>query len=315
MLRITPTPSLAALTTLGIGGIAAARIHVDTKDAENLPKALATLGFGFADCRVLGGGSNLLVQEGEIPIVLISPQAEEENHGISLLSADNALARVSVSAHTPLPLLLQFCAQHGFTGLEGLVGVPGRAGGAIAMNAGGYGMEVGSLLEELTVFTPENGLVTLKRTNGVSPWQSRYRHFSLAMPGQTEPESMLIFQAVLAMPITSANAVKAAMQQNLAAKKQSQPLGEKSAGCVFKNPAGESAGKLLDAAGFKGKTNGPVAFSQKHANFLVHTAKKQESAGAYAAAKELITEAKDTVAQKTGIHLELEVRVWPCPLF
>jgi len=304
MIRIESSPRLSSLTTLGVGGTALASVQVEEPmDFDKLPAVLAQTG---GTPVVLGGGSNLLVAEGELPLTLIRPMTGATDKPLMLGETEEGLL-IRVGAGLPLPRLVSWCSEHGLSGLEGLAGLPGRVGGAVAMNAGAYGCSFAPLLRELTVFTPEDGLQRL----GSDDWTASYRHFSLNAPHAW----FVAVEAVLALPRRTPDQVRATVQSNLAAKKSTQPLGLRTAGCVFKNPEGHSAGRLLDEAGMRGRREGVMFFTEKHANFLARDSHIDENvSGAFAAAATLVAEAREAVARRTGIILEMEIKVWPCPL-
>lgn len=319
MLEIIPSPSLSAMTTLRIGGHAVAELRLhNVADCDALLAELARLG-GASMVRIIGGGSNLLVAEGELPLLLVNAlvgaTSKPELVREETAATGEHVAHVRAGAGQSMPSLLAWCAKRGFSGLEGLVGVPGRLGGAVAMNAGAYGCSVGPRLHSLTVFTPERGVETL----GEKDWVATYRHFSLVQ----NCAWFVVLDAVLALPIQTPETVHSTMRTNIIAKKSTQPLNERTAGCVFKNPEGLSAGQLLDKAGFRGRREGAVYFSTKHANFLGHDRLHCEklirnatsSQGSFEAAATLIAQAREAVNRQSGINLELEVKVWPCPLF
>lgn len=308
MMRILPSPSLAPLTTLRLGGSALAEIRLETPaDFDRLPQALARVG---GEPRVLGGGSNLLIAEGELPLTLIRPLCGErqvpEIRGERVDEAGRRKVAIRAGAGLRMPALLAWCAQNGLSGLEGLTGVPGRVGGAVAMNAGAYGDTLGDRLTSLTVFTPERGVHRLEPGG----WTAAYRRFALAAPCAW----FAVLEAGLALVPASADAVRAAMNERMARKKATQPVGLRTAGCVFKNPGGLSAGRLLDEAGLRGRRQGSVYFTELHANFLAHDA-RADGGGGFEAAAELIAEAREAVARRAGINLDMEIKVWPCPLY
>lgn len=299
ILRQGHSSPLAELTTLRVGGCPVAEIRLDTaEDYEGLSTLLEQEGFPV---RVLGGGSNLLVREGSLPFAVLRPLngagQTPEAIGPDPLASGEERMLIRAGAGLRMPALLSWCAAHGLSGLEGLIGVPGRLGGATAMNAGAYGCSFAPLLRELTVFTPEQGLHRVAE-NG---WNCAYRHFSLREPCAW----FLVTDALLSLPVKSPEEVRSRMKENLNRKKSTQPVTARTAGCIFKNPDGESAGKLLEQAGMKGRTKGGMKFSEKHANFLVN-----EGRGSYAAARELIAEAEERVARTSGITLEMEIMVW-----
>lgn len=308
-MTIIDRPALAPLTTLRLGGTALAGIRLDrAEDCERLQELLSSI--GGAPC-VIGGGSNLLIHDGLLPLTMLRPLfgsrlpdgspampeiigQEETEDGIRVL--------VRAGAGMPLPRLLAWSAGNGLAGLEGLVGIPGHVGGAVAMNAGSYGCSTAPLLRALTVYTPERGLHEL----APGDWHAAYRHFSLASPC----DWYMTVSAVFALRPDSSDRLKAVMAESLARKKSTQPVREHTAGCVFKNPEGESAGRLLDAAGMKGRRKGAMLFSTMHANFLVHDTACGVP-GTSADALALIAEARKAVLDRFGIELQQEVKELP----
>ncbi len=299
-------PALAPLTTLRLGGNAIAEVRLERmEDILILPETLKRLG-GFP--HILGGGSNLLIQDGELPIVVLRPLmgTHDEPKVLRQGDADEGMTDrifLRVGAGMRIPHLLNWCIRHGLAGLEGLAGIPGRMGGAIAMNAGAYGCSIAPLVRSLTVFTPERG------THILSPeeWEFTYRRFIL----REKSSWFIILSAVLALCVSTPEKVRAVYKKNFLCKKACQPVHEYTAGCVFKNPEGYSAGRLLDIAGMKGVRRGSLFFSHMHANFLVHD-KHSRTKGTYEDALELLEMAQTRVKEQFGIPLEKEVRLWPC---
>ncbi len=293
MLDIRHAPSLAEKTTLRIGGRAIAEVLLHTpEDCLRLPETVRALG---GTAYILGAGSNILARDGELPLVLVRPALREA----PVLTPHDETTLVRVGAGVRLPRLLGFCAAQGLSGLEGLCGIPGTVGGAVAMNAGSYGTETCSHLYSVEVFTPERGV----QTYFADDLEYGYRHFVL----KEKIGDFIILGATFDLTHAESGGIKKHMSLNFFKKKSTQPVSAYSAGCVFKNPeTGLSAGKLLDQAGFRGKKCGGMAFSDMHANFLIN-----EGQGTSAAAFDLIAQAQDAVARQFGIALELEVRVIP----
>jgi len=289
-------PDISKLTTLGLGGRAAIMVQLENlEDYEHLPDNLNSLG-GLQT--ILGNGSNLLVQDTDLPWTLINPvNGRKENPMVMGWEQGKILVRVGAGAM--LTTLINWCADQGLGGLEGLVGVPGTVGGAIAGNAGAYGNQICSALHELIVFSPENGLQTFAEQD----WEYGYRHFFLSGTGSW----YVAAEAVLAFSKQDPIALWARLNENLSRKRESQPLNERTAGSIFKNPTGNTAGQLLCSAGFNGKRVGGMYFTEKHANFLANNGH-----GTYTQALELIDNAQQTILDKFGINLELEIKVWTC---
>ncbi len=296
-MRVIPSPSLAALTTLRLGGNALAAVVLESRD--DYGELSRVLDRAEGEIKILGGGSNVLAADGVLPWTLLLARNED---GPETLAASNGETLLRAGAGLRLPSLLAWCARRGLTGLEGLAGIPGRVGGALAMNAGAYGCEIAPLLRELTIWTPAGGVRTLRE----GEWEYGYRHFALADGGA---DGFVVLEAVLALPQSTETAVRQAMRGNMQKKRATQPLTEHTAGCAFKNPPGLSAGKLLDEAGMRGRRKGQVYFSPKHANFLAHD---PAGGGSFADALALLDEAREAVARRAGIQLQLEIKVWSC---
>lgn len=290
-LALIHNPLLRERTTLRLGGPALAEALVRSEaDLDQLATALPGLGGRpFA----IGKGSNLLAADGGHALVLVRPDNAMEPQPIR--QADGAVL-LRVPAGFGLPRLLGFCQSMGLTGLEPLTGIPGAVGGAVAMNAGSFGLETAGLLARVRLWTPGLGLVWLE----ASDLAFGYRRFD---PGLGE-RFFLVWEAEFVLAPDSPAAVRQRMESVYAKKKASQPVTARSAGCVFKNPKGETAGRLLDQAGMRGKTLGGMAFSAKHANFLVNN-----GCGTASQALELLALGRAAVKERFGVELETEVVV------
>lgn len=289
-------PLLSERTSMGVGGEAIAEIRVhDVGALEAVPALAKELG---GEIVILGRGSNLLVKEGKLPLVLVCLETNRQPY--VMMQKGSVLLRVN--ADIPLSALLGRAAALGFSGLEGLSGIPGNAGGAMAMNAGSYGVSMADVVRSAEVFTPGLGLVELD----AEQFLFSYRFCDL----RKKVSWFLIAGMTLELGRDEPPVIKARMAETMSRKKATQPISARSAGCVFKNPEGHSAGKLLDEAGMRGKgldSKGKgMRFSQVHANFLVN-----EGQGTFEQAEALIAEAKAAVSKRFGISLELEVRIWP----
>ena len=292
---VRPKSLLSSLTTLRLGGRAAAEFRLDSEEElDACGRQIASLGLPV---HVLGGGSNILAQDGELPLLLVRPNFRQ---GPEVLGEENGKVVIRAGATVRLPHLLAKCAAWGLSGFEGLAGIPGTVGGAVAMNAGSYGYETAPLLHSLRIWSPNTGLKNIFP----GQWKFAYRYFGL-----TETEDIfLILSASFCLTRASSNGIRESMRLNYFKKKSTQPVLAWSAGCAFKNPTPElPAGKLLDEAGFKGKRLGGMAFSSLHANFLVN-----EGKGSANAAFELLAQAREVVQRRNGVSLDLEIKVLPC---
>jgi UDP-N-acetylmuramate dehydrogenase len=277
--------SLADLTSLGIGGTTdLLRI---TKH-ESIPSLLNLLDSHSVPHRFLGGGSNLLVGDGELPwIVLQLAQPDPD------LVLEGNIAHVDAAAD--LGRTVTYCAKHDLGGMEGLIGVPGTVGGALRMNAGAYGMQIGSYVREVKVYRAAARRIEILKGEQIS---FEYRHTSFA------PDDMM-FAVKLELPSKPYKEILQGIRICNEKRRSSQPLGQKSAGCIFKNPPGASAGRMIDELGLKGLSRGDARVSDRHANFFVNAGK--------ASAKDmlgLIADVRERVFSSFNIEMEHEVVIW-----
>ncbi|HEV2860716.1 MAG TPA: UDP-N-acetylmuramate dehydrogenase, partial [Pyrinomonadaceae bacterium] len=204
--------------------------------------------------------------------------------------------RVSVSAGFSLPRLCVEAARQGLSGIEGLGGIPGTVGGALWMNAGAYGHEIGQVVESVRV---ARGGRIVEVPGGEVKWD--YRHTSFK-------EGELLLGCTLKLKRDDAEAIKARMEEAKQKRFATQPHGARSAGCFFKNPPGSglSTGKMIDEMGMKGERRGGAVVSPVHANFIV-----TEGEGARAEdALRLAEEIRERFRREHGIELEYEVELW-----
>ncbi len=295
MLQITSSPKLSELTTLGIGGTSIALIDVyEEHDLDHIPGQIQRLG---GKSYLLGGGSNILAADTELPFVLIRTKILKEPQVIHVDKDGQVF--VKVYAAMGLARFLAWCSKHGLSGMESFAGIPGTVGGAIAGNAGSYGMSICECIHEIDIFSFTHGLRVLNKND----IQYRYRCFSI----DEDSGSFAIISAIIPLRHDAKEQIIARIRSNVAKKTSTQPMQVKSAGCIFKNSECNSAGKLLDQAGFKGKGRNGISFSPLHANFLVN-----DGHGKSSVAFELLQEARQTVKDTFDIDLQTEVRVWTC---
>jgi UDP-N-acetylmuramate dehydrogenase len=277
--------SLADLTYLGIGGTTdLIRIH----QHEAIPDLLNLLDRHAIPHKFLGGGSNLLVIDGELPFVVLQ-LAKPENEVV--IQGNIA----SVDAAADLGRTVTFCAKHDLGGMEGLIGVPGTVGGALRMNAGAYGTQIGSYVREVKVYRAAARRIEILKGDQIS---FEYRHTSFA------PDDMML-SVKLELPSKPFTEILQGIRICNEKRRASQPLGQKSAGCIFKNPPGASAGRMIDELGLKGFSVGDARVSDRHANFFVNAG--EASASDMLA---LIADVRERVRGAYGVTLENEVVVW-----
>jgi UDP-N-acetylmuramate dehydrogenase len=283
--ELRPGASLAELTSLGIGGTTdLLRI---TKH-QFIPDLISLLERHHIAYKFLGGGSNLLVGDGELPWVIL--QLAKPDPEIVL---DGNLAHVDAAAD--LGRTVTYCAKHDLGGMEGLIGVPGTVGGALRMNAGAYGMQIGSFVREVKLYRAAERKIEILRVHEIS---FEYRHTSFA------PDDMML-AVTLELPSKSFKEILQGIRICNEKRRSSQPLGQKSAGCIFKNPPGASAGRMIDELGLKGHSVGDAKVSDRHANFFVNAGQ--------ASAKDMLTlmaNVRSRVEESFGVKLEHEVVVW-----
>ena len=277
--------SLAELTSLGIGGTTDL---LRIQRHESIPGLLKLLDGHGVPHKFLGGGSNLLVVDGELPFVVLQLVKGEPE-----ISLDGNIAAVDAAAD--LGRTVTFCAKNNLGGMEGLIGVPGTVGGALRMNAGAYGIQIGTYVREVKVYRAAERKIEILRSEQIS---FEYRHTSFA------PDDMML-AVKLELPSKPYPEILQGIRICNEKRRSSQPLGQKSAGCIFKNPPGGSAGRMIDELGLKGFSHGDARVSERHANFFVNVG--QASAVDMLA---LIADVRERVQQAYGVTLENEVVVW-----
>ncbi|MBI4569425.1 MAG: UDP-N-acetylmuramate dehydrogenase [Planctomycetes bacterium] len=274
--------SLRDRTSYRVGGVA--RFFAQPRTEEQAHEALVFARTRSLPLRLLGGGSNLLIEDGLHEGLIID---------LSNLRAMRFVGDlVFAGAGAPLARLVHACNRRGLGGMAGLAGIPGTVGGALVMNAGGRHGEIGDHVLTVTVLR-DDGLVELPR----AACGFRYRDSAL--------NEGLVLSAAWRLPLADAEELRAFSRDVLAAKRRTQPLAARSAGCVFKNPPGVAAGRLIDAAGLKGAALGGARVSEVHANFIVNAgdATSADLLG-------LMEKVEAAVEEKSHVRLEREVRVW-----
>jgi len=279
--ELKPATSLAELTSLGIGGTTDL-LRIRKHDA--IPELLRLLDAEAVPYKFLGGGSNLLVGDGELPW-FVSPDPD--------IVLQGHFAQVDAAAD--LGRTVTFCAKNDLGGMEGLIGVPGTVGGALRMNAGAYGMQIGSYVRQVKLYRAARRKLETLEGDQIS---FEYRHTSFA------PDDMML-AVKLELPSKPYREILKGIRICNEKRRASQPLGQKSAGCIFKNPPGASAGRMIDELGLKGLNVGDARVSDRHANFFVNAGKASQKD-----MLTLIADVRERVQKSFGVILDHEVVVW-----
>ncbi len=283
--ELRPGVPLTEKTSLGIGGTTDI---LEIREYQALPEVVRLLAQEGVRHQFLGGGTNVLVADGELPWVMLHlPSAHP---GVTI---EGNLALVDAAAD--LGGTVTYCARRDLGGMEGLIGVPGSIGGALRMNAGAYGMQIGSYVREVEVYRAATGKIETLRGQLI---RFDYRHTSFA------PEDVML-RVKLELPSKPYKDIVAGIRMCNEKRRSSQPLNQKSAGCIFKNPPGGSAGRMIDELGLKGSRVGDAMVSDRHANFFVNAA-----SATCADMLRLIDQVRERVRQTFGVELENEVILW-----
>ncbi|GAQ93901.1 UDP-N-acetylmuramate dehydrogenase [Thermodesulfovibrio aggregans] len=272
---------LAEYTTLRIGGLADLLIFLEEDIIQELMEVIKNEGLAYY---IIGGGSNLLVSDNGFRGVIINTKRMNR--------IEMKFSKIKVSAGVRLQRLIAFCLKKNLSGMEGLIGIPGTVGGAIRGNAGSFGYEIKDALEEVEVINDSLETKVMKKQD----INFKYRSSGL-------PDSWIIKSAVFGL-VEGSNENFKKMRDFLMRKRQTQPLREKSAGCVFKNPEGYSAGALIDKAGLKGMRVGDIMISPVHANYFINAGR-----GKSADFLKLMDIVREKVFKLFSIELEPEIKI------
>ena len=275
-------------TSLAIGG--PADVVVSPEDPVSVKNIVLLLGRQGTPFLPMGGGTNILVRDEGIEGVVIKCRAFGR---VEILHDTGDTVELFAEAGVPLQKLVNFCREKGFAGMEGLTGIPGTLGGAICGNAGSFGCEIKDVLISAVIMRADGSLERFKAEDlGL-----RYRA-SDVLAGD------IVLSANLKLRKDDAEAVAARTDDFFGRKKSAQPIWERSAGCVFRNPEGMSAGRMIDETGCKGMRVGNIEVSSLHANFFVN--RGEGTAAEYLA---LMEEVAEKVRRRFSIMLEPEIRV------
>ena len=236
---------------------------------------------------ILGSGSNLLVREAGVQGVVVKVMepllGEVTVEGTSLTAGGGTL----------LSHVVAEAVRAGLGGIEDLVGIPGTIAGAVVGNSGGRTGDIGQLITSVKVLT-QNNEVAIRRGDELS---FSYRRSSI--------QDLLVLSATLELTRDDSEELTRRMRKNWIMKRSTQPLADQSAGCIFRNPRGLSAGALIEQCGLKGLSVGKARISERHANFIV-----TEAGASSKDVEQLIGRIQKAVTEKFAVELELEIKVW-----
>jgi len=274
---------LSKHTSFLIGGPALALVEINS--ADELKSLLSFRERFNLPVMVIGRGTNILIGDAGyngITVVLSKNLSQIHFNGTQLIAG----------AGITLTRLAKQLAQNSLSGLEFAYGIPGTLGGALIMNAGAHGHSMSEIITEIQVMTHKGEMLTISNEQAGFD----YRHSNLG-------QYFCILEATLQLKRKSREKIEAEMRKLYNERKSKQPLSFPSAGCIFKNPPGTSAGKLIDECGLKGTKIGGAEVSQKHANFIINS-----SDATATDVLTLIDLVRKQVKSKTGIELELEIQ-------
>ncbi len=276
---------LAPFTSLKVGG--PAQMLAQPRTADELAKLVRRCRQEQLPCRVLGGGSNLLI-------------ADEGVRGLVVRLSEAAFAGVTVngrnvraSAGAGLSALISEAARAGLAGLEALVGIPGTVGGALRSNAGSRGGHIGQLVRRLEILDAQGNQQVLGRDELPSG------------PPDDWPDDIIIVAAEFELDSDNADSILKRMRKCWIQRKAHQPLSFQAAGRIFKHPRGLAADQLIEQAGLQGTRVGGVEVSDRDANYFV-----AHSGATARDVLRLIDLVRSRVAERFGQHLELALVVW-----
>ena len=276
---------LAPLTWMKVGGLA--QFLVQPRDADELQAVISYCAEHEINAHVLGGGSNLLVREEGVSGAVI--QLTEP--AFSKVEVDGTTVRAAAGAL--LSNVISESVRAGLAGLDVLVGIPGTIGGALRGNAGGRSGDIGQCVSSVTVLTAR-GERFVRSEDELS---FAYRSSSI--------NELAILEAEFALQSDDPDEITRRMRKIWIMKKATQPLASQSAGCIFRNPRGLSAGALIEQAGLMGTRVGGAEISDRHANFIVtHPEATSDDV------LRLIDLTQSKVAEQFGVDLELEIEIW-----
>lgn len=287
--RVQYDVSLKMMTSFQIGGNAACYALVETID--ELQALIAVAAANEVKWKVIGRGSNLVIEDSGFDGIIIHLRGRfcEINAESTPLGV-----RLTAGAGVSLTALVKYCQQKGYGGIEFLFGIPGSLGGAVIMNAGAWGHELAVLVRKVSIVT-RDGLIPVEREKLNFTYRSwpQWKEYA---------ETGVVGSVVLHLDQADPLFISAKCKENVRKRMETQPKGMPNAGSFFKNPEGDSAGRLIDACNLKGLQVGGAMVSTVHANFFVN-----DGSATAADVKQLMQIVQEKVHTKYGVMLQPEV--------
>lgn len=262
-------------------------VFASPKDEEALRKLLICAKKDKLPVYILGAGSNILAADSGVKGLVI----KLDSPAFTGLEFDGNLARAG--SGLMLARVIQGARSRSLSGVEGLIGIPGTVGGALVMNAGAWGRCIADSVKEIRVMDCSGKIKVIKKDNAGFVYRS------------SKLGKFIILDAVLRFRKSDKRKIKAEIKKILAQRLQSQDNTLPNAGCIFKNPAKDSAGRLIDACGLKGRRAGSAVISQIHANFILNFGNAKSGD-----VLKLMELAKRSVENKFKLTMEPEIKLW-----
>jgi len=282
---------MSQYTTFRVGGNVEA-LYL-TQELHGLKRMVSYLREENIPYLIVGKGSNLLVRDGGLKGVVVILKG-----GLAVVEKNGKNDQIVLAGGgLGLGELVSYCTQTGLGGLEFLAGIPGTVGGAVAMNAGAFGKNMGSMVKEIEMLMDEGALVVKDRS------QLKFAYRGLAIP-----KGAVILGVRFELDKEDPEIISQRVEDYVTRRKAKQPLEFPSGGSVYKNPPNDYAGRLIEEAGLKGSRIGGAMISPKHANFIVNTGNAR--AHDILALMDLT---REKVKEESGIELEPEIKVVGAP--
>ncbi len=285
-LQVRKSVPLLPLTSFRIGG--PAHLFLVPRTLKALEQTISFLGNRSISYKVLGQGSNLLINDKGVKLVMTLTALNRIHSPHS-----HPFRTVSVEAGCRLKSLISWSTRNGLCGLENLSGIPASVGGAISMNAGTNKCSMAEAIDAVQ-FTGPDGSCWFRRDQ----LQFDYRSFRL-------PDKALISAARIQLGKSNPDQIRRNVRKVMYKRRTTQPIGKPNAGCIFRNPPGDSAGKLIDQCGLKGLRIGDAEVSKRHANFIVNRGKASA-----VQVMDLLEIIRGRVKKEAGVELVPEVSIW-----